>query len=181
MRGRQSTRLRTHDYAGRATYFVTICTQQKLCVFGAVVDGDMVLNDLGRLVQREWLASAELRPEIGLDAFVLMPNHLHAVVRLPPAGAEHRIGGGDIRRPHSLGSLIAGFKASTSARARALFNLAPGTLWQRNYHDRVIRDGDELTRIRRYILANPKNWPEDVENPVNQPQLSRLSQQDCTS
>ncbi len=77
---RRSVRLKNYDYSQAGGYFMTICTQDRGCLFGDIVDSEMRLNDLGRLVLAEWQRTADIRAEMKLDAFVVMPNHVHVVV-----------------------------------------------------------------------------------------------------
>jgi REP element-mobilizing transposase RayT len=179
-RRRRSIRIPGHDYT-RGTYFVTIVTFERQCLLGDVVDGEVQLGDMGMIVTQEWLLSAELRPEIGIDEFVVMPNHFHGIVTLlrpqslkpsdgaRDAGPHGRAPRGtadqpSVRAPRSLGSFIAGFKGAATARINAVRGMAGVPVWQRNYHERIIRSEDELTRTRQYILDNPLNWPNDPEN-----------------
>ena len=77
---RRSIRLQGYDYSQPGAYFVTVCTRNKEFLFGEVADGEMVLNDYGHIVEEEWHRSSDIRREIRLDAFVVMPNHLHGVL-----------------------------------------------------------------------------------------------------
>ena len=79
-RDRQSYRLKGYDYSGCGCYYVTICTQGRKCLLGELVNGEMVLNRCGQIAREEWLRSADVRAELRLDAFVIMPNHVHGVV-----------------------------------------------------------------------------------------------------
>ena len=127
-------------------------------LFGERVGETIDLSVVGEIIRSEWERTGELRPDITLDEFVIMPDHFHAILfiseilQVPgPAIAEpvaaHR--SAQLRRaPRSLGAIIAGFKSAASRRARQ-------SLWQRNYYDRVIRDEEELNRIRNYITYNP--------------------------
>ena len=81
---RRSIRLPGYDYAGPGHYFVTLCTEERLCLFGDVEEGQMILNELGRIADEEWLRSAELRSEVKLNLHVVMPNHLHGLVIFQP-------------------------------------------------------------------------------------------------
>jgi putative transposase len=165
-----SLRLAGHDYADTGAYFVTICTHRRECLFGRIVNGDVQLNDLGRIVVNEWARSASIRPEIDLDAFVVMPNHLHGIVVIDATvGTTGRVGAHgraplQRRTPRSLGSFVAGFKSATTTHVNALRGTPRAPLWQRNYHDRVIRDENELARIRTYINDNPLRWPDNENN-----------------
>lgn len=77
-----SNRLSGWDYSNEGAYFLTLCTCHRECLFGEIINHDMVLNDYGAIVQREWIYSAQLRPEILLDSYVIMPNHFHTIVHV---------------------------------------------------------------------------------------------------
>lgn len=169
---RRSLRLPDYDYRQVGAYFVTICAWGRECLFGDIVDGEMRLNELGRIADEEWRRTADIRDEIEMDAYVVMPNHLHGIVIItsrpdpfPSVGAHGRA---PLQRPpKSLGSFIAGFKSSVTKRINLHRDNPGAPVWQRNYYERVIRDPDELTRIRQYIADNPALWAEDDENPAN--------------
>ena len=171
VRERKSLRLPGYDYAQGGAYFVTICTWGRTCLFGDVVDGIMRLNDVGRIVAGEWINTAEIRREIELDAYMVMPNHVHGLIVIAgnvDVGAHGRapLHGGLARPPKSLGSLVAGFKSAATKRINELRN-APGTpVWQRNYYEHVIRDEYDLSRVRDYIVNNPAQWALDRDNPA---------------
>lgn len=183
---RRSLRWRDHDYAGTGTYFVTICTQGRDLLFGEVLNGEMRLNACGEIVEEEWMRTGVIRPEVEIDIFAVMPNHLHGLVTiLQPVGAhggapEHS-GDGELKRnarlpgradrrlplraPRSLGSLIAGFKQSTTVRINALRGTPGARVWQRGFFDRVVRDDGEFDRIACYIVTNPERWNRDGNHP----------------
>ena len=98
-------------------------------------------------------------PGLLLDAFVVMPNHVHGILFLTPtaSGAPPR---------HRLGEIVRAFKAYSARRINARRNTPGCSVWQRNYHERIVRDEEELARIRRYIAENPAAWPSDPENPM---------------
>jgi hypothetical protein len=77
---RQSIRLKDYDFSRTGAYFVTICAWQRECLFGAIVDGAMVLNDAGRIVVDEWERTPDFRPHVELDVYSIMPNHFHAII-----------------------------------------------------------------------------------------------------
>jgi REP element-mobilizing transposase RayT len=178
-------RLPRYDYAGQGAYFVTICTRERECIFGEVVDGGMQLNDMGRIVEEEWSCSSVVRKEIEMDAFVVMPNHIHGIVLIHanPVGAHGPLPGkgshsgrvgahgrAPLRRPpRSLGSFVAGFKASATKRINLLRRTPGRAIWHRNYYEHVIRGEKELDQIRRYIIENPLRWELDEENPAPRP------------
>src|SRR5919108_4995307 len=163
---RRSMRLANYNYAEFGAYFVTIVAHNRRCIFGEVVDGKIELNDLGQIVTEEWERSHHIRKEIGLDGFVVMPNHLHGIVMIRPVGATGRSPSlsGPLKR--SLGACVAGFKSAVTTRINQLC-VTPGLrIWQRNYYEHIIRDEESLNRIRQYILDNPAGWSLDPENPT---------------
>jgi len=172
-RGRRSMRLQGYDYSRAGAYFVTLCSQNRECLFGEIAGGEMVLNEYGKIVRDEWLESAQIRNEIGLDEFVVMPNHFHGIVWIHN-GVEtttDRRGDRPVAptgpRPRSLGALMAGFKSAVTRRINEMRRTPGMKLWQRNYYDRVIRDENELNRIREYVVGNPMLWDMDRENPLH--------------
>jgi putative transposase len=166
---RRSLRLKEYDYSQEGAYFITICTQNRECTFGDVLDWEMVLNDSGRVVTEEWVKSADIRSEIELDAFVVMPNHIHGIVWIrrgdrpvAPTSEPIPVSG---PKPKSIGSFIAGFKSACTKHINDMRNARGTPVWQRNYYEHVIRDEDDLNRIRQYIHDNPARWVEDENNP----------------
>ncbi len=87
---RRSIRLRNYDYTQCGAYFVTICTEERRCIFGQVVGGEMVVNEWGQIVAEEWEQTAIIRPNVELDAFVVMPNHVHAIIVIADDGRGGR-------------------------------------------------------------------------------------------
>jgi REP-associated tyrosine transposase len=154
---RRSIRLSSHDYARAAGYFFTLCTLGRKPLFGDVVEKTVRLSPVGKVVHELWIATGDLRPGVTLDSFVIMPDHMHAIVFLPHSRQARQ---GFPRPPRSLGSLIAGYKSACTSRVNALLGTTGVRIWQRNYHERVLRDGQALDRARRYIAANPGRWRE---------------------
>jgi putative transposase len=178
---RRSIRLKGYDYAQACAYFVTICTQDSECFFGDVVGG-MQMNDAGQMVCRIWNDLPVKYPGIEIDEFILMPNHFHGIVVIvgaPLVGALPSgtvIGNNETRagtRPApTLGDVVGAFKSITTqqyAYGVRQNNWPPfrGKLWQRNYYEHVIRNEEEMERIRQYIVGNPAKWDEDEDNPAN--------------
>jgi REP element-mobilizing transposase RayT len=170
---RRSIRLPAYDYASTGAYFITIVTKNRECLFGDVVAGKLRHNPIGDIVSAEWARTGVIRAEVNLDVFVVMPNHIHAVVHLRAVGAHGRaplrtVEASDppYRAPRSLGSLVAGFKSAATSAVNRQRGTPGAPVWQRNYHERVIRSPAELIGIRRYIVDNPENWADDSENPI---------------
>lgn len=168
---RRSIRLSEYDYASAGAYFVSIVAQGRLCLFGEVVDGEMRLNGAGEMVRRVWEGMAERFAYVVVDAYVVMPNHVHGVVFLGQTAATTDAftgeTGGDVP---TLGDVVRMFKSVTTVEyGRGVRGLGwerfEKRLWQRNYYERVIRNGSELRAVREYIVNNPRNWELDRENP----------------
>lgn len=164
---RRSIRLPDVNYASYALFFITLCTYQRECLFGSVVAGDMCLNENGEIACEEWLRSRVLRSEVNLGAFVVMPNHLHAIVSIEDVGA-HGNAPSNVpfqRTPRSLATFMGGFKGAVTRRINARRDTRGTPVWQRNYYERIIRDEEEFERIGWYIEDNPRRWAEDEYNP----------------
>ncbi len=187
-RHRRSIRLPEFDYASDGAYFVTICTQKRACLFGEIVNGEMGLNEAGRVVQDCWLAIPTHFSHVSLGPFVVMPNHLHGIIVINKhlikqgVGAQHAApllaSAQSDSRPHvvpgSLGAIVRSFKAAATRCINTLCGTPGEPVWQRNYYEHVVRDDADLDRIWRYIEANPARWDEDRENPAKVREHSRL-------
>lgn len=180
-RQRRSSRLRGYDYAQNGAHFITICTHRKHDLFGEILDGEVKLNEYGQVVVEEWLKTEEIRHEIILDEYIVMPNHFHAIVIIqtacrgdwPVAPTSSRTHG---PKPESLGALMVGFKSAVTKRLNELRHTPGAPVWQRNYYEHVIRDENDLNSIREYIHYNSLKWADDAENPgqANMIKSSRL-------
>lgn len=169
---RRSIRLQGWDYSQEGFYCLTLCVQHRDCLLGEIVDGQVVLSELGQIVADEWERSPHIRQEIELDEWVVMPNHFHAIIRIinpveynrslmlgqQPLTPTGDLGEGDRpkMRPKSISSLMAGFKSITTARINTLRQTPGVKVWQHNYYDSIIRSERGLERIREYIRNNPK-------------------------
>jgi putative transposase len=159
-------RLSSYDYSQDGAYFVTAVTEGRAALFGQIDDGDMRLSQLGAIVEQCWRDLVKHYPDVALDEFVVMPNHVHGVIWLRDAGRTglkpaptH-----DIGARHGLPEIVRAFKTFPARRINET-RRAPGTpVWQRNYYERVIRNERELNAIREYIRANPPNWQHDREH-----------------
>jgi len=178
-RRRRSLRLNGYDYAQAGAYFITLCTQDRACLFGQVVDGAMRLNDAGEFATRLWHDMPIRFSGLDVDAFVVMPNHIHGILVLsdnaatvgaPLVGALDKNKAATRAAP-TIGDIVGGFKSSfTVEYIRGVRNdrlpQFDRRVWQRNYYEHIIRDEPELTRARRYIEENPLRWEFDQENPL---------------
>ena len=173
---RRSLRLKGFNYAELGAYFVTIVTQDRFCLFGEIIDGQMELNSTGEAITRWWLELGRKFATVESDEFVVMPNHCHGIIgiRDPVVGADLRVGPPDIRTGAHIGAplpkIVQWFKTmTTNEYIRGVKALARPPirrqLWQRGYYEHVIRDVDSRNRIRQYIIDNPARWAFDRENP----------------
>jgi len=155
-----------------------MCTNSWVCLFGELADGAVSLNAFGEIVADEWLRTALVRDNVSLDAFVIMPNHLHGIIvithhkvvaptlrRGDPAGRPYMP-----KRSHgpasgSIGAITSQFKSRSTKRINASRGTPSTPVWQRNYYEHVVRDEDELNAIRQYIVDNPASWEADDSNP----------------
>ena len=192
---RRSIRLQGYDYTQNGAYFVTICAHERRHLFGNVVDGNMRVNDWGVFVRSCWDEIPAHHPYIELDAFVVMPNHMHGViviagdngVMIDTTGDDRRgmiDTTGDDRRgmiyhaptdikrefskpiAHSLSSIVGTFKAAVTRHIKRQPNAPDHPIWQRNYYEHIIRSEESLNTIRSYVATNPTKWVEDsLHNP----------------
>ncbi len=183
---RRSIRLRGYDYSRAGAYFVTVCTQGKRPLLGEIVEGEMVLNEAGRLVGRAWEVLPRRFPHITLDAFVAMPNHVHGTIivgaglALPKGAASSAVPRnpapgrwwpglalpeGAASSAPTLGDIVRAFKSTSAIAVNALLLRSGEPLWQRNYYEHIIRNHGELSKIREYMATNPLRWASDPENP----------------
>ncbi len=154
----ESRRLQHWDYTTPGGYFVTICTHLRKPIFGRIKNGEMYLSYLGKIVNQEWVKTAILRDSVELDEYVIMPNHLHGIIIIK--SAEER-SGLKVRKKsgYRLGTIVGQFKSACTRRIQAVFDVE--IVWQSRYYDHVIRDDNDLQRIRGYIQGNPKKWELD--------------------
>ena len=162
---RKSTRLKGYDYAQNGAYFVTICTQNRECLFGRVVTGDMRLNYAGVMIMQHWDKLPSKFPRIELDTCVLMPNHLHGIVVIHDGDTAAKAGAPRQQKP-SLNDVMQWFKMmTTNAYIRGVkeqgWESFPGKLWQRSFHDHILRNESDLNTRRGYIATNPARWTDD--------------------
>ena len=183
-----SARMKNYDYASNGAYFVTIVTKNREHFFGNIVDGKMVLNEIGEIVCDEWSKTPKIRPDMNLTMveFVVMPNHIHGIIYI----GENEFNTNSVARGcrdamhgvsttnneyknkfepqrKNLSSIIRGFKSAVTINVRllgAMNRVSTDFAWQPRFHDRIIRNENELNRIRNYIVKNPEMWGRDRNN-----------------
>jgi putative transposase len=191
---RRSIRLRGYDYSQNGAYFVTLCVQQREYLFGKIFNDKMQLNEYGEIVREEWLKTQEIRPNIIVDEFVVMPNHVHGIVIIKNAmisrmtimdgvtratgpvaptenGIPHTRETETTERklprgpkPGSIGAIIGQCKSVITKRINLIRQTPGRSVWQRDFYDCIGRDPTEIFKIRQYIRNNPANWHNDDEN-----------------
>jgi putative transposase len=157
---RRSIRLKGFEYSRSAVYFVTICVQNRACLFGTISQHQMLLNAAGKMVSVEWLALPARFPSVILDEYVVMPNHFHGIIYMPPDSIEHP----------TLGKIIGAFKSLVNNNYITGVKTQDWTpfnkrLWQRNYYEHIVRDDLTLQKIQQYIQHNPLTWQIDSLHP----------------
>lgn len=198
---RRSIRLKGYDYAQAGLYFITICCQDRACLFGEVVNGEMVLNEYGQIAFDEWVKLSERFPNFELDVFQIMPNHMHGIILLndvsvgagfTPAqidgiaqnNGDNTVNTGftsaqnqnnadsendsDIRAKArvapTVSDIVGAYKSLVANGCLDIYkskNETMGKLWQRNYHEHIIRNEQSYQRISEYIINNPAKWADD--------------------
>ena len=170
---RRSIRLKGYDYSLAGTYFVTICVKERKCVFGDVQNSNVVLSPIGEIVYQCWNEIPNNFNSVKLYVFIVMPNHLHGIVVMTNACRGVQLNaltrnasnfyGLISPKQKTLSVIIRTFKAAVTTLCRKnnyhFFEL------QRNYYEHIVRNEDELNRIREYIINNPLQWQFDKENP----------------
>ena len=159
----ETTRLKYWDYRNNGYYYVTILTKQKIKYFGFVKDGKVKLNVLGKIAAEEWLKTKEIRKNVDIDEWIIMPNHLHGILILDNNNPSVDNDENAFRiQANSLGSIIGQFKSIVTKRIRdSGENMF---CWQPGYYEHIIRSEKALYNIRRYIKLNPLKWELDEYN-----------------
>ena len=212
---RRSIRLKGYDYAQSGLYFITICCHNRACIFGHIENGIMIMNQYGKIAHNHWKNTIEIRNNIELHEFVVMPNHIHGIIQISRRGVSHtphvynKMGltdniptndyhssslHGVSHTPHvynemgltdniptndyhssslhgvcdtplrspsqTIGAIIRGYKSSVTKQLKLMgYN---DTIWQRNYHEHIIRNEQSYIHISNYIRNNPAHWDKDV-------------------
>jgi putative transposase len=184
---RRSIRLKGYDYSQEGMYYITICCHNRNCLLGDVVNGEIILNEYGTIAFNEWLNTPNIRRNVELDVFVIMPNHIHGIIILNGRGELHSpcMGGlnppqnppditphdhpidnkwGELHSPligpsNNIGAIVRGYKSSVTKQIN-LLNIGC-TVWQRNYWEHIIRNEQSHNRISAYIANNPAKWNDD--------------------
>ena len=155
----RSLRLPGYNYSQDGAYFVTVCTNHRISLFGSIHAGLFIPNEAGTEIEGVWRTILIRFPQVELDEFVVMPNHVHGILLFQDAQS----GGA------SLSGVVGAFKSlSTLAYGRGVRHQGwlpfDGRLWQAGFYEHVIRSDEALQRIRSYVQENPARWEQDHEN-----------------
>jgi putative transposase len=171
-----SARLSGWNYASAGFYYITVCTHDRIVFFCNIQEGEMHKTSLGDIANQYWIDIPNHFPNVSLDEFVIMPNHVHGIIIINPVmnpvETQHAaslqpklpIRTLSISTPKS-GSISAMIRSYKSAVTHwAGLNNYPDFAWQSPYYDHIIRDEKSLNNIREYIFCNPLNWELDEYN-----------------
>jgi len=169
---RRSIRLKDYDYSQPGAYFITVRTVNLECIFGRISNGAMRLNMYGKIVRKCWDDLPNHYLNVKLDVFVIMPDHVHGIIFIEN-DPDYYVGAGFKPAPtketkpkkHGLPEIIRAFKTFSSRRINKRRNTVGSPVWQRGFYDHVIRNEQDLNRIRDYIINNPLRWHLDKYNP----------------
>ena len=172
MRERKRTRLIGFDYTTPGGYFITVVVKDRGCVFGEIRNGTSSLSSFGQIVADQWRWLHDQYFYLAMDEFVVMPNHFHGIINITDSVDNRRAENGRDRSLHkikSLSELVGAFKTTSSKRIHR--SRLPSFQWQKSFYERIIRNDQELIRIREYIQSNPSRWELDIENPADLPSV----------
>ena len=175
----ETTRLPGWDYATPDWYFVTICVKNRMPLFGCIQNGEMELSPLGNIANQFLIDIPKHFSRTHIDAFVVMPNHIHAIIVIgdtsvetphvaslhvtPPNAAPLPTGQSKREfgplKPGSLSKIVQAYKAAVTRQARK--DGFTDFFWQERFYEHIIRDDASLQNIRTYIAGNPVKWQED--------------------
>ena len=185
---RRSLRLKGYDYSQPGLYFITICNQNRTHLFGHIENGQMILNDAGRMVEKWYYELENKYPDKRCHEMVVMPNHFHCIIENIPeknvttdahegtslcgrpllrGRPKNQYGFDNKKICATIGDAMDWFKTMTTneyIRGVKNFGWQPFNkkLWQRNYYERIIRNEQSYLKISEYIINNPVNWGNDT-------------------
>lgn len=184
----ESTRYRGYDYSSPGKYFITICTKNRIRYFGNVENGKMILSDMGKITEKFWREIPGHFPNIKLDEFIIMPDHIHGILiinrdysvqALKLGASTANLGAsidstniilpGKLLKTPNLGASTIGLIINQFKRICTITIKTRGFdfAWQPQYYDHIIRSRIELYRIRKYIRENPEKWTRNSQNTRN--------------
>ena len=179
---RRSLRLKDYDYSQAGAYFITIAVQNRKYLFGDIVKGELILNEVGKMIDEQWSKLPTRFSNMELDFYQIMPNHFHGIISIvaatlvvaPSPMVNHDMQMGNLQKikantgSPTLGDIVGAFKSiTTNEYIKGVYDKNwprfDKRLWQRNYYEHVIRSEADLNRIRAYIQSNPDKWDGDKD------------------
>jgi putative transposase len=162
---RKAIRLRGYDYSQPGRYFITACTYERTCIFGEIKYGSLNPTPAGNIVRECWYELPAHYAGLHLDEFVVMPNHIHGIfVFAEPVGTTLKSGVG-VSHSRTVFEIVRAFKTFSARRINEVTGATGKPIWQRGYHEHIVRTDKAFDAIRRYIRDNPGEWEKDPENP----------------
>jgi len=164
-KSRKTTRLKEYDYSNTGYYYVTICTDNRLEIFGRIEIDKMGVNQYGNIAKSAWLDLPNHHNNVQLDEFIVMPNHVHGIIKI-----KNPVGAGPARpvndpTNNNLSVIVGSYKSSVTKQINRVNNNT--FKWQRSFYDHIIRTDEALYNIREYIISNPSKWDDDENNIKN--------------
>jgi len=155
-----------HDYSSPGAYFITIVTNNRQYLFGEIVNNEMILNEYGEIANKYWYEIPKHYTNTQLDEYVIMPNHIHGIIFIVGAIHELPLQQNEFsqliqRRKMLLPKIIGRFKMNAAKQINQIRQTPGIPVWQRNYYEHIIRNDNELNKIREYIINNPLTWQTD--------------------
>ena len=174
---RRSIRLKGYDYAQPGLYFITICTKDRQHLFGSIENGRMIHNRFGEIAHNEWIKTAEIRDNVEILEFVIMPNHMHGIILLEGAYGNTPLQAKFQSPSKTIGAIVRGYKGTVTKQINVLRQMPGVPVWQRNYYEHIIRNEISYHRIAEYIINNPLKWQDDRFHAQN----SKCNTNQCAS
>jgi REP element-mobilizing transposase RayT len=161
---KSSTRLRGYDYSQPGAYFITANCYGRNPLFGNILNGQMFLNEYGKIAQHEWLRTPIVRPNVSLGPYIVMPDHIHGIIIIdyPISGKINLLETPEIAPfispSQTVGAIMRGYMGTVTSQINNIRNTPNEIVWQPRFHDHIIRSEKAIQRITRYIENNPLNW-----------------------
>lgn len=168
-RRRNSYRLKGYDYSQPGAYFVTANCINKEHLFGTVINHRMILSEFGKIAKDQWILTPTIRPNVELGEFVVMPDHIHGIIIITERFADLNGVRGNthplssvssklISTSQTLGAIMRGYMGAVTSKINLIRGAPDAKVWQRNFHDHIIRNYSSFKSISKYILRNPLKW-----------------------
>jgi len=175
---RKQNRLNNYDYSLNEYYFVTVCSKNRKIIFGEYNNNNVgaplacsriELSIIGQIIDNQWNNIVNQYNHIKLDQYTIMPNHIHGIIIIN--NRINELSRAQASGTPTIGQIIRSFKSKSTLEYIKYINdnnlNVSGKIWQRSFHDHIIRNEKSLDAIRNYIAINPENWGNDIDNLLN--------------